>query len=98
MMITTSICQNDHLVTAANSVFIKLWGDVKHSTLNRYFAFVELKLTFFSCHNFIDTLTLAVITGYIIIIKWTKRKIIFQTCFSIQQKVFMTLLLTVLIM
>jgi hypothetical protein len=25
---------------AANSVFIKLWLDVKHSTLNHYFAFV----------------------------------------------------------
>ena len=24
----------------ANSVFIKLWLDVKHSTINRYFAFV----------------------------------------------------------
>ena len=26
--------------TAANSVFIKLWLDVKHSTINHYFAFV----------------------------------------------------------
>jgi predicted acetyltransferase len=25
---------------ACNSVFIKLWLDVKHSTLNHYFAFV----------------------------------------------------------
>ncbi len=25
---------------AANSVFIKLWLDVKHSTINHYFAFV----------------------------------------------------------
>ena len=25
---------------AGNSVFIKLWQDVKHSALNRYFAFV----------------------------------------------------------
>ena len=25
---------------AANSMFIKLWRDVKHSTINRYFAFV----------------------------------------------------------
>ena len=25
---------------AYNSVFIKLWRDVKHSTLNHYFAFV----------------------------------------------------------
>jgi hypothetical protein len=24
----------------ANSVFIKLWRDVKHSTINDYFAFV----------------------------------------------------------
>jgi hypothetical protein len=26
--------------TAGNSVFIKLWLDVKHSAINRYFAFV----------------------------------------------------------
>jgi wobble nucleotide-excising tRNase len=26
--------------TAGNSVFIKLWQDAKHSTLNHYFAFV----------------------------------------------------------
>jgi hypothetical protein len=25
---------------AANSVFIKLWLEVNHSTINRYFAFV----------------------------------------------------------
>jgi hypothetical protein len=27
-------------ITAHNSVFIKLWLDDKHSTINRYFAFV----------------------------------------------------------
>ena len=28
------------IATAANSVFIKLWLDVKLSTINHYFAFV----------------------------------------------------------
>ncbi len=27
-------------INTANSVFIKLWRDVRHSTINRYFAFV----------------------------------------------------------
>src|SRR4051794_25954039 len=40
-------------------MFIKLWLDVKHSTINHYFAFVvNLKLMFFKCHNFINTFTL----------------------------------------
>jgi hypothetical protein len=37
-------------------VFIKLWLDVKHSTINRYFAFVVMR--FFICHNFINNVPL----------------------------------------
>lgn len=36
-MIEVSVDKEAH---AGNSVFIKLWRDVKHSTLNHYFAFV----------------------------------------------------------
>jgi hypothetical protein len=43
-MLTMARLQKKRMVkrlkTAANSVFIKLWQDFKHSTLNRYFAFV----------------------------------------------------------
>jgi len=45
---------------AANSVFINLWLDVKHSTLNRFFLLLWLIVPdVFSYHNFINTLTLA---------------------------------------
>ena len=36
-------------------MFIRLWLEIKHSTIKGYFAFVVLlKLTFFNCHNFIN--------------------------------------------
>lgn len=34
------VVNNDKRKTTANTVFIKLWRDVKHSTLNHYFTFV----------------------------------------------------------
>jgi hypothetical protein len=49
--------------TAANSVFIKLWLEVKPFNDKSLFCFCgQLKLMFFKCHNFIYTLTLVAIS------------------------------------
>jgi hypothetical protein len=45
--------------TNAQQCVYKIWLDVKHSAINRYFAFGGwLKLAFFKCHNLIKTLRL----------------------------------------
>ena len=44
---------------ARNSVFIKLWQEVGAFNYKSLFCFCgQLNLTFFNCHNFINTLTL----------------------------------------